>query len=175
MRNPPQQQWLDWPRRNPINPETQGLSLEIVGIAMLALSIICVGLRLYVRIGILHNPGVDDWLVLASLIPSIGMTTSSLLGVRYGWGKHLYDSDPLWFSPSLLVSWISQLLYVITITLVKLSICYSFRRLSDKRPFNFALNCTKILILMWGTAFTGTSIFKCLFVDAISMIIICKS
>lgn len=103
MRNPPTQQWLDWPPRNLINPEKQGLSLEIVGITMLALSVICVALRLYVRVGILHNAGRDDWLVLVSLVPAIGMTSSTLLGTRYGWGMHIYDSDPLWFKPSLLV------------------------------------------------------------------------
>ncbi|KAF8053912.1 hypothetical protein FPV67DRAFT_1442959 [Lyophyllum atratum] len=161
MRNPPESVRNSWPVPNYDDPVNHGASLHVVGIILIVLSAVTVFLRLYVRLWILHTPGLDDWLILFSLIPGIGMTTSTLLGTRFGWGRHIWDSPPEWSTPSLLVSWISQLLFVITVTFVKLSVCYSYQRLSDKRSFTTILTISKIFILVWGVTFTCTVLFRC--------------
>lgn len=68
MRNPPPAVIAAWPKGNYNNPETQGHSFLVVGIAMIALCAVVIGMRIYVRWKILHNMGTDDWLILVSLV-----------------------------------------------------------------------------------------------------------
>ncbi|TGZ76694.1 hypothetical protein EX30DRAFT_399101 [Ascodesmis nigricans] len=166
MRNPPPEEIAKWPSPNYDDPDFQGNSIFVVCIAMISLSVILVAMRIYVRWRILHNMGLDDWLILISLLPAIGLTTSTLTGIRYGWGYHIWDNKPEWTSPSLQMSWTSQLLFVIAAVVSKLSMCWSFQRLSDSPKFSHILLISKSFILIWGIAFTFTTIFKCMPVHA---------
>ncbi|KAF8250936.1 hypothetical protein K440DRAFT_540369 [Wilcoxina mikolae CBS 423.85] len=161
MRNPPPSVVSTWPHPNYIDPDSQGASLHVVGITLIVLSAVTVGLRIFVRTRILHTAGIDDWLILVSIVPAIGMTTSALMGIWYGWGKHIWDSRMEWYKPSLIVSWVCQMLFVVAVTFIKLSICYSYRRLSQHGRFHMIINLTRLAILCWGVVFTLTVIFRC--------------
>lgn len=69
MRNPPASVVWSWPEPNFINPEYKSdETLFGVCVSLLVLAAIAVALRLYVRIAILHNTGLDDWFVLAAIV-----------------------------------------------------------------------------------------------------------
>lgn len=68
MRNPPLSVITTWPHPNYVDPESQGASVFIIGISLITLSVLTVGLRIFVRIQILHTAGIDDWLILTSLV-----------------------------------------------------------------------------------------------------------
>ncbi|KAI5782611.1 hypothetical protein EDC01DRAFT_220039 [Geopyxis carbonaria] len=161
MRNPPPSEYTTWPKPNYDNPETKGISLLVIGIILITIAFIVVLMRLYVRWHILHNVGVDDWLMVLALIPAIGLTTSTLIGTRYGWGKHIWDIEPGNSSSSLQISWISQLTFVFAMVPAKLSICFSYRRLSQKKSFSRVLLGTKVFIGTWGIAFLCVVVFRC--------------
>lgn len=114
MRDPPPSEYLTWPKPNYNNPETKGASLLVVCITLIIIAFIVVLMRLYVRWHILHNVGVDDWLMVLSMvskwqshscklldfvnvffkIPAIGLTISTLTATHYGWGTHIWDVEP---------------------------------------------------------------------------------
>jgi len=53
------------------------------------------------------------------------MTTS------YGWGIHAWDQRPEWYSPSELISWIIQLMYILNMFLTKVALLVSYLRFSQ--------------------------------------------
>ena len=68
MRSPPPDVLASWPTPNYINPETRGLALIVVEILALCISTIFLGLRMYVRVGIMRSVDWDDWLMVAGAV-----------------------------------------------------------------------------------------------------------
>lgn len=68
MRIPPPDVLAQWPTPNYVNPESRGPGLTIIELIMLPLSLMFLGLRLYVRGRLLRKTGWDDWfMVIASV------------------------------------------------------------------------------------------------------------
>src|ERR1700733_9148056 len=68
MRYPPLEVLASWPRPNYKNPITRGPALMIVELAILPIALICVTLRLWVRIRWLHKSWWDDWLMVVAAV-----------------------------------------------------------------------------------------------------------
>lgn len=92
MRFPPPEVMAAWPTPNYKDPETRGPALMIVELVALPLALICVVLRLYVRIHLIKRSGWDDWLMVAAVFFCCGVTISVILG-KYNWSS--LDSSPL--------------------------------------------------------------------------------
>ncbi|KAF2828246.1 hypothetical protein CC86DRAFT_288791 [Ophiobolus disseminans] len=73
--HPPLRQLLTWPTPNYIDPPTQPKYVLIFACVMGPISIALVFARLWVRVRMQRNAGLDDWLVLASLV---SIPTSSM-------------------------------------------------------------------------------------------------
>jgi len=71
MRIPPKEIKATWPAPNFVDPETRGPDLIIVELTVLPLAALVLALRLYVRIGMLHKSGWDDWLMVAAAVSFI--------------------------------------------------------------------------------------------------------
>ena len=63
-----------WPTPNYTNPETHGKAILIVSCTLGPLTLALVGARLWARVGIQRNAGLDDLLIL------IGMVRNNPLG-----------------------------------------------------------------------------------------------
>jgi hypothetical protein len=61
-------QWLLWPRPNYINPERKSPYVLIVSCVLGPISIAILFARLWVRVRLQRDAGLDDWLMLASLV-----------------------------------------------------------------------------------------------------------
>lgn len=57
-----------WPAPNYINPETRGPTLLIVQFITLPIALLCLALRLYVKLSITRKSGWDDWLMVAAAV-----------------------------------------------------------------------------------------------------------
>jgi hypothetical protein len=57
-----------WPKPNYVDPETEGPALMIVGIVSSAIAILLVLARMYSRYFITRAPGIDDLLIIISLV-----------------------------------------------------------------------------------------------------------
>lgn len=89
-------------------------------------------LRIYARL--FHfSAGSDDWLVVLAIVPGIAYTVCISIAVtHFGWARHIWDIPP---GPGNInevkeraISWASQMLYVWTANLTKLSMLCFYRR-----------------------------------------------
>lgn len=97
MRNAPDDVVASWPEPNHENPVYQGPQLLIVGVILLALSIIVVALRLWVRLYMKNTAGWDDWIMVVAVVWLLDMPIASSIAnnhridihhLLYGHGEH---------------------------------------------------------------------------------------
>ena len=74
---------------------TEGKAPEVLAVAIVffVLTWITVGLRVWVRTGMLRAFGWDDWTMLATQILFTAYLACQLGGVVYGTGRHLHDLE----------------------------------------------------------------------------------
>lgn len=80
---PPASAIAAWPDPNYINPETHGNGGFIALVILSPLTLITVLARVYARAVVQRKAGVDDWLMLASLVPTAGVAIGIGLGTSY--------------------------------------------------------------------------------------------
>lgn len=68
MRTIPEEVIASWPEPNYIDPVTRGPALIIVECIGLAIALVCLILRLYVRAFLMRNIGLDDWIMVAAMV-----------------------------------------------------------------------------------------------------------
>jgi hypothetical protein len=59
---------LSWPKPNYVDPVTEGPALTLIGIILSGITIPLVAARIYSRLFITRAPGIDDLLILISLV-----------------------------------------------------------------------------------------------------------
>jgi hypothetical protein len=73
---PPLEQWLKWPVPNYHDPPTRAPVILILSCVIGPISIALLCTRLWVRVHLQRNAGVDDWLMLASLVWNLQLFTA---------------------------------------------------------------------------------------------------
>jgi hypothetical protein len=68
MRFPPPEVRKTWPKPNYANPVERGPGLMIVELTLLPIALICVALRLWIRVGWLRKSWWDDWLMVVAVV-----------------------------------------------------------------------------------------------------------
>ncbi|KAL2841833.1 hypothetical protein BJX68DRAFT_271014 [Aspergillus pseudodeflectus] len=161
MKAPPPEIIASWPEPDYMDPDYQGPQLLIVGVILLVVSCTVVGLRLWVRLHMKNSASWDDWIILSVIPFMVCSTAAAILGTRYGWGYHIWDSKPGWRKPALMTSYFSQICLTIIMTLVKLSLLASYLRFLTL-PLYRHLNWGMItLVTCWGIAFLVASLTAC--------------
>ena len=78
MRSPPPEVVATWPRPNYINPETRGPDLIVAGLITLSVALICLALRLYVRVRIMRKTEMDDYVMVAATVSPRNLLLASV-------------------------------------------------------------------------------------------------
>ncbi|KAF2747294.1 hypothetical protein M011DRAFT_477368 [Sporormia fimetaria CBS 119925] len=144
MRFPPPEVRKSWPKPNYVDPVERGPALMIVELTLLPIAIICVALRLWIRVGWLHRSGWDDWLMVAAVIFSLGTTVLVILATQmYGWNVHVWDLQLHQMETGRKASMAGQTLFVLASSFVKMSILASYFRIAPKKSL--------FRKLVWGT------------------------
>ncbi|KAM7188873.1 hypothetical protein V8F20_010382 [Naviculisporaceae sp. PSN 640] len=131
MRFPPPEVIASWPTPNYVDPVTRGSSLIIVECIGISTALICLGLRLYVRIFLMRNTGWDDWIMVAAMVFSIALTVAACLAsTKYGWDRHVWDLKPAQLVQGRQISLAIQGIFVVASALAKISIIVSYLRLA---------------------------------------------
>ncbi|KAF2843411.1 hypothetical protein M501DRAFT_903162, partial [Patellaria atrata CBS 101060] len=130
----PLSQWKAWPHHNWVNPEKRGwgLSILVIILSVLTISVVCA--RLWARMRLQRNAGVDDVLITIAVIPMLGLDVSTILGSRiYGLGLHLYDQTPVTALQSPKISLVIEIFYIFCTGLTKISILCLYQRLAPHK------------------------------------------
>ncbi|KAK3312582.1 hypothetical protein B0H66DRAFT_644749 [Apodospora peruviana] len=131
MRLPPVEVMKTWPKANYDDPVTRGSALLVVECIALSSALICLALRLYVRIFLVRNTGIDDWIMVAAALFGVGVTVSAILAsTYYGWDRHVWDLHTATMIQGRQISMATQALFVLSSSLAKVSILVSYLRLA---------------------------------------------
>jgi len=129
--------------------------------ATFATAFIFVALRLYSK-GYVHNLlGVEDWIVIVSLILTIPTTGFALAMAKDGFGRHLWqlmDGDLL---KALKNFYIAENMYVWILASTKISILFFYLRVFPHEPMRFAFWGTMGLTTISTVTISLLTIFQC--------------
>jgi hypothetical protein len=78
--NAPPSVALSWPRPNYIDPQTHDWSGTIVVIIVLALCVAVFTARIWARLALAKNAGLDDLIMSLAMFPLFGMSVAVVLG-----------------------------------------------------------------------------------------------
>ena len=140
-----------------------GYATLVVSIFFIVLSIAAVGLRVGTRRMLGNHLGLDDWLVIVSVIVFMGFCGDILTGVYTYGGGQVYANE-LEAEEKLIQYMKSEYaippLYAINVTLVKLSILCLYHRLFSVSAFRRVNYGVGIFCLIWFVAaFIGDMLY----------------
>ncbi|KAL3478150.1 hypothetical protein BJX99DRAFT_269361 [Aspergillus californicus] len=110
-----------------------------VGIGFIVFDSIIIALRIYVRAFMLRAWGTDDILMIIGAILNFGLSITTMVGSKYGIGKHALAMDPADTVPMLKCIWVTRILYTLSMGLVKMSLLWFYLRLDPRKYMRWAV------------------------------------
>ncbi|KAI0166432.1 hypothetical protein GGR57DRAFT_26017 [Xylariaceae sp. FL1272] len=142
-------------------PQDRGPELATVTSVLLGVSAVTVGLRCYVRIGILKIFRIEDWLALLALASSIALTYFVLVSIQYGAGKHTAAVPKENIPKVLKMRWAGELTYVITSMLLKMTIGIFLLRICSRMWHRITIWFVLISCLVFNVFYVFVAAFQC--------------
>ncbi|KAI6715752.1 integral membrane protein [Diplocarpon mali] len=145
-----------------IPPDSKAKEVAIVGIVCVSLALVAVALRCYSRLSIVHRLGYDDWLAVAAgsiLIPLVVLDVYN--GLVNGYGRHFWDIDPSRIIELMKIFWVTEILCILALTLVKASILVFYLRVFTRRWFVIADILILCAVVLAGLALVIAIVFQC--------------
>lgn len=79
----------------PLSHDSRGGQVLAISITFTTIAALAVMTRFISRIRFVKSLGIEDWLVVTSLVFSAITSTLICLQVKYGLGKHVWDINPI--------------------------------------------------------------------------------
>ncbi|KAI5858487.1 hypothetical protein BZA05DRAFT_440142 [Tricharina praecox] len=147
------------------NPDWTGDNVVKANIVALSTSAIFLGLRLYTRVYLVRQPGLDDVFVLLAWLFSLALgITTCIEATRYGLGSHIWDVKLSLYSPHFLkLDIVSQIFYFLANMFIKCSILYFLLRASARLsgPIRWYLWSLLTFSVLYNIACIFKIIFSC--------------
>ena len=130
--------YLHWPSPNYENPTTRGNTLLVVNIVFIALVTLSIGIRLYSRMLVKHQSGIDDVMIVLAYIFTIGMTAVVLLANRsYGWNRHMWDVEIGMIEHANIIAFAAKIMFTLASSFTRLSLIFLYYRLVKDTQFRW--------------------------------------
>ncbi|KAH6714832.1 hypothetical protein BKA61DRAFT_343667 [Leptodontidium sp. MPI-SDFR-AT-0119] len=144
------------------NPESQGYRVILTIAILFPLATIVLLLRVYTRVVIVRNVGIDDYAIIFAWILAIGYIVPLIILTHLGLGVHMWDVPFTTFSPQFLrIGAITGVFYGMSFMCVKLSILLLYLRLSPYRPFRIAVWVVITTTVLYSFLGSFEFIFNC--------------
>ncbi|GAW19108.1 hypothetical protein ANO14919_085920 [Xylariales sp. No.14919] len=165
MKIPPIEVIGSWPKPNYIDPESRAPIGKAIGPTLLALVTVILAIRLYSRKRLTKGFGLDDTFICLAYLPATAFTIAGVITQEnFQWARHIWDVEPKFYSPNLLIMLIHFFLFDLSTSLTKLSMLAMVRRLtavsSNKRE-NTVVLILAALITVNCFIFIVVEIFQC--------------
>ncbi|KAA8572399.1 hypothetical protein MFRU_003g03750 [Monilinia fructicola] len=152
-----------WPKPNYVDPETRGKGVLIVNLILFPVALTIILIRLYTRLHISKSFGLDDWLIIAAMLPA---TTFAVLAVlaeeAFKFNRHIWDVPTSHVTFGLQFVLITQIVFTFSQTLTKCSMmALLYRILSNGKLFKTITIAATAMIAVQGTLFIIVVIFQC--------------
>ncbi|KAH8654834.1 hypothetical protein BGZ61DRAFT_434895 [Ilyonectria robusta] len=141
--------------------ENRGPELTAVCATFTTMAVIAVALRCYVRLRIIRNFGLDDWAMVGALVSFLILIAFTLLGVRYGTGRHYWDLKESDIVLAMKYWWHCYLWYCITMITCKISIGLLLLRIAVRRVDICIIYTAMAVTVLTCVAFFFITLFQC--------------
>ncbi|RAL08719.1 uncharacterized protein BO97DRAFT_472830 [Aspergillus homomorphus CBS 101889] len=118
---------MNSPRAAPT--DDKGPTILIVLWTLTGLTTVLVTARIYIRAGLLHNLGVDDWVIALSLLMGVVYCILTTINVQLGFGKHAWLLSTTAIETATFLNCLSFLFGIISFTLPKLAVTAMLNRI----------------------------------------------
>ncbi|QDS77437.1 hypothetical protein FKW77_006708 [Venturia effusa] len=133
--------------------------------ALLSTTYLVVCLRLWARFKLANNAGLDDLLIMFNLFPLTGLSISLYLAfTKYGFNKHVYDSRPSTLVGARKIVMITEVFYMWSTCMTKISILLFYRRLAIGKISNrflYTIYAAIAFVFVYFITFHLTLFFHC--------------
>ncbi|KAF2466473.1 uncharacterized protein BDR25DRAFT_269074, partial [Lindgomyces ingoldianus] len=167
---PPSSVINKWPAPNYINPETRDWTGSIMLIVVLAITCAVYLARIWARMNVAKNPGLDDLLMSIAMIPLIGLTVAVILGNSvYGFQLHAWDQTPRTLITSRQITLAIEVLYLVATSLIKISILCFYRRITNgtiSKAFVYWVWVSIVFVVCYCIIFVFIIVFSCSPIEA---------
>ncbi|KAI1468298.1 uncharacterized protein F4812DRAFT_458730 [Daldinia caldariorum] len=131
----------------------------VVSTTLAALIVVCA--RMYVRLRMIHSMGIDDYIMLASMLLSLVGLAIVIAEVHYGAGRHAAYIDPDVNRVGLKLNFISQPIYLWAIPMVKCSVGFFLLRISQSAFYKRVLYGTMVFLMAYTFVCFMTLVLQC--------------
>ena len=122
--------FLHWPAPNYINPTTRGDALLVINIFFIILVTLSIAVRIYSRVRVKRQAGMDDIMIVLAYIFTIGMTAVVLLANRnYGWNRHMWDVEVSMIEHANIIAFVAKLMFTFASCFTRMSLIFLYYRL----------------------------------------------
>ena len=170
MRDIPLSVFLAWPSPNYENPSTRGNALLIINIIFLTLVTLSIGIRLWSRVKVKYQSGMDDVMIVLAYVFTIGMTAVVLLANRnYGWNRHLWDVPVHMIEQANRIAFVAKIMFTLASSFTRLSLIFLYYRLirdTSLRWYSWALHASLAFNIVILISFVLLVVFTCMYVSA---------
>ncbi|KAH8895309.1 hypothetical protein GQ53DRAFT_838976 [Thozetella sp. PMI_491] len=136
-------------------------SITIASIVGTAVVFPAVGLRIFTRLYLTKRLWSDDYLALASAAALLATVAISFTTADLGIGQHYWNVDPNVGITLLQRFYVVQILYVVIVSLSKLTIVLFLTRLLQTPRFQLLSKYVSIFLIVKGTVFALLVAFQC--------------
>ncbi|KAK7531182.1 hypothetical protein IWX46DRAFT_371515 [Phyllosticta citricarpa] len=163
--HPPLELYHAWQTDQFPHGERRDWSIVIIVTLFGVLAYATVAARLWARVMVNRNSGLDDALIVVALIFTSGLAISVMLGSRlYGFDRHIWDLTPTLGVQSREITMAIEATYIIATGITKISILCFYRRIASGTVANWFLYTTWTsiaFVIAYMIAFLGTLFFGC--------------
>ncbi|KAF8860532.1 hypothetical protein BDZ45DRAFT_619535, partial [Acephala macrosclerotiorum] len=138
-----------------------GKQLVAVGIASTTIAWFFVSLRCFVRFKIVESFGLDDGLMVVSLILSTLFSAFSITCVHYGIGQHNADLTLEQISQALKYIMFTEPIYVLATLFIKLSVGILLLRIAAFSMYRYILWVSMVIMTIWSTVSIALLLAQC--------------
>ncbi|CAD6440051.1 b628435a-f7c9-414c-9f17-943939478156 [Sclerotinia trifoliorum] len=152
-----------WPVPNYVDPKTRGNAVLVVNAILFPVALFIILIRLYTRLQISKCFGLDDWLIIAAMVPSTAFAVLAVLAEEFfKFNRHVWDLPLSQVKFGLQYVLITQVIFTLGQTLTKCSmLALLYRILSSGRRFKIMTIAATVIIAVQGTVFIIVVIFQC--------------
>ncbi|KAJ5468778.1 hypothetical protein N7475_006530 [Penicillium sp. IBT 31633x] len=139
---------------------SQGPVVVGISVAFAVLTFVVLSLRLFARIYVLGQMGLDDYLIIGACLLSWSFIAVTIVAVKYGLGSHIVDVDQTKLVDYAFAVWLSSMFYLATLGFVKSSVLWFYTRLGDRYLTRLSWIMMGVIIAQ-ATSFVLVAAFQC--------------
>ncbi|PLB50766.1 hypothetical protein P170DRAFT_474321 [Aspergillus steynii IBT 23096] len=145
----------------PTELSSRAVSMVAVSTILETLALVTVTLRFVAKFRT-RNIGIDDWLVLLAFVFATGLYITGMLICTIGYaGYHASELRPAIIERFLLLAYIDNIFYALTLPTIKIALLVMYRRIFPTRTFLYAAIAVGLVVLAWMVSVVIAQIFTC--------------